>query len=74
MYCFSANLNCAFFIHKTFEIRWQIIENFDPSIIYAFVKAWQVSSWFMEIALVFCVNTVYICIGLKIFIIFNEAY
>jgi hypothetical protein len=47
------------FIHKAFEIRWQITENFDPSIICAFLEAWKVSSWFMKTMLVSCVNTVY---------------
>jgi hypothetical protein len=59
----------------SFEIRQQTTENFDPSIICAFLKAREVSSWFMGIMLVSCVNTVYICIGLKMFfVICNEVY
>jgi hypothetical protein len=32
----------------TFEIRWQVIKNVDPSIICAFLKAWEVSNWFIK--------------------------
>jgi hypothetical protein len=37
-----------------------VIENFDPSIIYAFLKASEVGNRFMKAVLVSCVNTVYI--------------
>jgi sterol desaturase/sphingolipid hydroxylase (fatty acid hydroxylase superfamily) len=68
---FSAILNLAFSFIRL-EIRWQIIEKFDP---YTFLKAWDVSSWFMEVVLVSFINTVYICIDMKMFfVICNEVY
>jgi hypothetical protein len=66
------------FHHKIFDIRWQVIEDFDPSIVCTFLKAWEVSSWFMKTVLVSCVKTVktvYICIGLKTFnVIYDDVY
>jgi hypothetical protein len=63
-----------FSIHKTYEIRWQIIENYYPSIICVFLKAREVSSWFMEIMLVLCINTVH-SIRLKmLFLNCSEGY
>jgi hypothetical protein len=34
-----------------FEVSWRITNNFDPSIIPAFLKVWGVSSWFMKMGL-----------------------
>jgi hypothetical protein len=53
-----------------FVIRWQVIENFVPSMC-AFLKAQEVGSWFMKTMFVSCVNTVHICIGLKMFFIIH---
>jgi hypothetical protein len=56
-YPFSAILNRAFSFIRLSEIRWQITENFDPNIICSSLKTWEVSSWFMEIALVLALCT-----------------
>jgi hypothetical protein len=44
------------FIPMTFEIRFQIIENVDPSIICAFLKVWKVSSWFIDRVFTLCTS------------------
>jgi hypothetical protein len=67
-------LTTYFFIHKTFLLKWQAIENSDPSIICTFLKAWKVSNWFMKAVFVSSVYTMYIQIRLKkIFVIYDET-
>jgi hypothetical protein len=73
-YNFGAILNSVSFIHNTSEIRWKIIEKFDPNTICTFLEAGEECSWFMKILLVSCINTVYICTGHKICVIFYEVY
>jgi hypothetical protein len=48
---FWCYFNSRFFSHKTFEIRWQIIDNFDPSIIFAFLKTWEFNSGILKLIL-----------------------
>jgi hypothetical protein len=64
-YRFTANLNYAFSFMRLLKSNRRLLKFFDTSIIYAFLKAWEISSWFMEIVLVSCVSTLYICIGWK---------
>jgi hypothetical protein len=61
-------LNCVS-IRKTFNIRRQMVGNFDASIGCTFLRTWEAGSWSVKKVHVSCVDTVYSWICLKVFLV-----